>query len=225
MTTFSQLIDDVATEMLRPDLRAAMGSWVNQTVREMHFKPGLNVPVGYDANRTEEAVTVTTDRTWLWPIPSSTRFQKLEAAYNKNLGAYSKVKTPQVSLQYSLEPDATLFHYRSGDTYAFQGVTLNQEIWLAYKQFPRTLQYKIPANRQVRYDVDTDSYVLIAGGVPTQAQLDAETHWVLQRWTEEVKEGLRAKAYKRLGDELRMRVSFSAYETMREGVWLSEPSS
>lgn len=225
MTTFSQLIDEVATEMLRPDLRASMASYVNQTVREMHFKPGIQVPVDFDANRVEEEVTVTTDGTWLWPVPSSTRFQKLEAAWNKDLGIYSRLKSPRVSLEFSNEPDYKVYHYRSGETYAFQGVAIDQILWLAYLMFPRTLAYKASADRAVRYDYDTDTYVLVAGGVPTQAQMDAETNWMLQRWSETIKEGLRAKAYKRLGDEGRMRVSFSAFETMRAGVWISEPST
>jgi hypothetical protein len=226
MTTFSQLIDEVATEMLRPDLRTSMASYVNQTIREMHFKPGIQVPVDFDANRVEDEVTVTTDGTWLWPVPSSTRFQKLEAAWNKDLGIYSRLKSPRVSLEFSNEPDYKVYHYRSGETYAFQGVAIDQILWLAYLMFPRTLAYKAAVDRAVRYDYDTDTYVLVAGGgVPTQAQMDAETNWMLQRWSETIKEGLRAKAYKRLGDEGRMRVSFSAFETMRAGVWMSEPST
>jgi hypothetical protein len=91
--------------------------------------------------------------------------------------------------------------------------------------FVKTLAYKTANQRTIEYDKDTDTYSLVGGGTPTEEQLEVETHWLLQRHGECVKEGTRAKLYKRLADESRARMAFSAFESMRTGVTLNEPSS
>jgi hypothetical protein len=229
MTTFSQLVDDVKTELLRPDMTAMLASYANQTIRELHFRPGLNAPILYDANRYEEELAITTERTWLWTIPSSTRFQNVEAIFINDLGIYLQPKNPRIALEPSFQPFADRYWYRSGATIALQGVATGWTGLMSYHMFPRTLAYK-PASgagaRLIRFDPDTDSYVLIVGGgEPSEAQLELETHWLLQRWGDTVKEGVRAKAYKRLGDMDRTRISFSAFESMRSSVWNTEPAS
>lgn len=228
MTTFSQLVDDVVKELLRPDMRDTIATYTNQTIRDVHFRPNVNTAALFDANRYESEETVTADGTWLWSIPSSTRFQDIEAIFIKDLGVYVKRKNPRVALEQSFEPDANLYWYRSGPAIAVHGVAANQVAKLSYHMFPRTLGYKptIGANaRIIRFDEDTDSYVLIAGGAPTEEQLELETHWVLQRWADAVKEGVRAKIWKRLGDMERTRMAYSAFESMRTGIWNTEPSS
>jgi len=226
MTTFSQLVDDMILELVRPDLRGQMASWVNQTIREMHFKPGQNQPVAFHANRYERSDAVDSDNGWIWQLPSATRFQKLETLYSVVRGLYIPSKSPSISKDYSTEPWSDLYYYRSGPVISVAGVGSGDTLLSTFFMFPQNHAYKLPADRVVKYDVDTDSYVLIAGGgVPSETQMEIETDWILQRWTEVVKEGIRAKAWKRIGDGDRARMAFSAYENLRAGVWLSEPSA
>jgi hypothetical protein len=172
--------------------------------------------------------TITTEGTWLWTIPSSSRFQGLEALFIDELGIYVPPRNPRVALEASFEPNAGVYRYRSGPTIAVQGVAVGWTARISYHLYPRTFLYK-PASgtgaRQIVYDVDTESYTLVGGGVPTEEQLDLETHWLLDRWADTIKEGLRAKLWKRLGDMERTRIAFSAFESMRTAVWNSEPAS
>jgi hypothetical protein len=228
MTTFSRLVDDIVTELKRPDMRASIASYTNQTLREMHFRPNLNVPVLFDANRYEAELAITTELTWLWPIPSMTRFQDVEAIFHVDYGIYLERKNPRIALSPSFEPHASLYWYRSGNSITIHGVGVGQTALLSYHQFPRTLAYKPETGagaRLIHFDPDTDSYLLDDNTVPTEEQLELETNWLLQRWGDTVKEGVRAKTWKRLGDMERTRIAYSAFESMRTSVWNTEPSS
>lgn len=226
MTTFSRLVDDMVLELLRPDLLQTIATYANQTIRDIHFRPGSQSPVMYDANRYEETLTVANEGTWLWSLPSATRFIDVEAVYHNDYGIYIEKRGPKIALLSSFDPDAGIYWYRSGAQLAFFGVGSGQTMLMSYFMYPRTLGYKPSSSRVVTYDIDLDAYVLIAGGgTPSAAELDAETHWVLQRHADTVKEGIRAKVWKRLGEIERTRLAFSAFESMRTAIWNSEPSS
>lgn len=42
------------------------------------------------------------------------------------------------------------------------------------------------------------------------------------RWQEVIEEGLRAKIYKRVGDDQRARTSYSLYQSLRKGLVMAE---
>ena len=228
MTTFSQLCDDISNELVRPDMlkNGSIQAYVQQTIREVHFKPGDNRPTLFTSNRYEAELAVNTDGSWLWVLPSVTRFQELESLYSRNNGLYIEPKSPRISLAYSNEPYADLFYYRSGSTYVIAGVNSGDTLLTSYFMFPQYHGYKASADRLIRYDVDTDSYVLIAGGgEPTEDQLAIETDWILQRWPDMIKEGVRAKLFKRLGDSDRARMAFSAFDNARGAMYLVDPAA
>lgn len=79
-------------------------------------------------------------------------------------------------------------------------------------EFPRYLAYQAPSLRDVEYDLASDSYT-VKPGAPVDA-MDKATNWLLQRHTEALAEGMRAKAYKRMDDE-RQRTHFAQYEAAR----------
>ena len=225
MTTFSQLVDDIALELLRPDLRSTIASYVNQTIRDVHFRAGVNSPILFKANRFEELLVATNDSPWLWTIPSVTRFQKLETAFNPELGILLEEKSPRVMKGYSVEPYAAYGYYRTGESYAFAGLSNGHTIYVDYFMFPQGCKYLASADRIVIYDFDTDSYERVGGGAPlSDSELAKETNWVLQRWEHVVKEGARAKIWKRLGDDARTRTAYSAFEAARTGLWNTEPA-
>lgn len=225
MTTYSQLVDDIVKELVRPDMKVAVASYTNQTIRELHFKPNQNSPIQYDANREEDVLAIDTDTSWSWPLPSATRLQSIESVYLDDLGIYVPERNPRIALRPSYEPFAEVYRYRSGPVLVLSGVSAGWTGKVSYFMFVRSLGYLPVANRVIVYNAATDTYVLVAGGTPTQEQLDTETNWMLQRWPETVKEGVRAKVWKRIGDVDRSRLAYSSFESSRESVWNSEPSS
>jgi hypothetical protein len=226
MTTFSQVVDDMVLELLRPDLRASITTYVNQTVREVHFKPNIAAPILFDANRVEDVLNINTDSPWLWDLPSATRFMDIEALYINELARYADRKNPRLAKEASFEPFADIFWYRSGTQIAVSGVSNGQTANISYFMFPQIHAYQLAGvTRIVLYDPVLDTYTLNPSGVPNQVQMDAATNWVIQRWPDVIREGVRAKVWKRIGDEGRARMAYSAYESFRNGLWLAEPAS
>lgn len=228
-TTFSALIDSIIVELVRPDQIDNCVSWLNQTIRECHFRPTSNQQVFYDENRTETETLVASANPFLWPIPSVTRFQMMEAVYSNNVGIYIPAKNPRIALREATGPYDSYFYYRTGAQYAVAGVAVDDTIQMSYFQYPRMLAYRANvADRHCTFDPDSDMYYDITSGSPvasTDVQLEVETNWLLQRWDTVLAEGLRAKAYKRLGDDLRTRLSYSAFQTGLTNIFQSEPSS
>jgi hypothetical protein len=121
MTTFSQLVDEMVIETRRPDLLSEIATYLNQTIREVHFEPSRGNVVFFNENRKEYEVSVTTavsGQTWDTPNPST--FQGMEAVQFPNACAgrleYAKERRPGPGLL--SEP---FFYYRAGMTYVFGG--------------------------------------------------------------------------------------------------------
>lgn len=235
MTTFSQLIDEMVQELLRPDLRATIVAYANQTIREVHSQRRSSEPILFASNREEiewvvpvgmggDAAPAT------WAIPSIARFQRLEAAYAIGRSAYFLEKKPARIHGDFPDPDNRYYWYRSGPVIAFGDRRLTslegERFQLSYFLFPRLLKYYPPSERPAVYDVETESFTYLAGIDTPEAQADAEeksTNWVLLRWGEAVvKQGIRAKVYVRLGDDARSKTTYSLYESMREQMNASE---
>lgn len=220
MTTFSQIIDDLRVEMTRPDLTESMRAYANQTVRQLHFSPGAReMPLLLGSNRVEDQIDVESSP-HLWTVPSVARFQLLEAAWAPARNTYLVERDPTVSRDRGINNFASRdYWYRTGSQIAFSGVVVGEKLDLSYFEYPRSLRYYLPANRPViwnyeneefefhqDYDIDDDTRAIA---------LSLCTHWVLQRWEEAVKQGVRAKVYSRLGEESRAKIAYSAFETER----------
>lgn len=227
MTTYSQLVDDLVAETVRPDKLESIARYVNQTMRELHFRPQTNAPIHYDANRFEDEVIVSAQTPYLWPIPSITRFQGIECIFVEEYGLYVPMRVPSMTRGYtaSQRPFPDLYYYRTGASIAISGVTQGNTLKFAWHEFVRNFPYKPVADRIVIFDPQDEVFELAGGGVPTQEQIESETNWMLYRWPETVAEGTRAKTYKSIGDEVRARMSFSSFESMRSSLWNSEPAS
>ncbi len=218
MTTFSQLVDKMTMELLRPDLKESVASYVNQTVREIHFIPGTQSPAFFEANRKEDLAVVNSDGSYFWPIPVPATFQNLEAIYNTTLGCYHVKKSPSVMYRETDQPGMNRTFYRSGSTVAISGVGAGQNLLISWFEYVRSLRYQPAGSRTVTYDEDAMTY---SG---TEAEQELATHWLLNRWPMVIEEGVRAKVWKRLGDDVRGRTAYSAFESMRRSLWEAEPS-
>lgn len=228
MTTHSQLVDSILQETLRPDMVAAASAYLNQTIREMHFDPARNNALVLMENYREVQVTATTESQFMWEYPNPGLFQALIAVrydcvvdadncavYAKHLGPSRRMEREDHVVQ------------QAGGRLAFKGYGgYGAPITIAYSEYPPSLVYQPVESRLVTINnFGQPAYV----GTPTEQQqqqyLKEATNWILMRWADVVAEGVKAKLYKRLGDETRQRTSYSLYSQLRQGFISSEEAN
>lgn len=226
MTTFSQLVDEAVAESKRPDLLTEIAAYLNQTIREVHMRPDLNVPLTYRENFKEAQVTAVSASSESWDIPNPATFQRfagirypgLYGRDGKQLWASEKTPGP------GLDPDAP-YYYRIGSSIVFANYGgVGSKIDLGWYEFPGRLKYFSLATRPAQYD-DTIGWTYAPAVTTPEGQAAARlatANWVLLRWHDVLAEGLRAKIYKRVSDEVRQRTSYSMYQQLRQGLWVSE---
>jgi hypothetical protein len=237
MTTFSQLVDEMVVETRRPDLRAEIATYLNQTIREVHFEPSRGNVVHYPANRKEDQITASVDSGQIWDIPNPMTFQTIEAVefpslyLGTNGYAHEVTPGPRIRTQPSI-------YYRSGASFVFGGAVgyggVGGKINISWFEYPPALKYKDATHREAQFDVESGwTYYDLTGVGGLDYTQDANkplallrvTNWVLQRWADVLREGLRAKVYKRLSDQLRATTSYSLYAQLRQGIFTSEAAS
>lgn len=221
MTTFSQLVDRVAKEIVRPDMLEKLPGYLNQTIREIFEHAETARPVFFDDARNEERVVIDTlsdlSSSFVWPLPRAARFQMLESAYYEAHRVYAQKGNPKNSLATNdFSVNSKYFWYRVGASLVFaQPGNIGNGIRLSWFEFPRALAYQNASARLVVYDQTTDTYA-IQPGAPADA-MELSTNWLLERHAETLAEGMRAKAYKRMNDD-RQRTHYSQYQSSRLAV-------
>ena len=225
-TTFSQMIDSAIQELRRPDLLTDATSYLNQTLREVHFEPSKGNTALYRDNRQETQVTATSDTGFSWGVPNPPVFQGLAAVrYDSCVDIDGKPKwaiemNPGRGMNSRLE-----YWYRNGPIVFFAGYGgVNATISLAWYEYVKSLKYYPVASRPASYDEDT-GWTYAPGIISPDDQLAAQakvTNWLLMRWDQVIWEGLRAKIFKRVSDDIRSRTTYSLYSTLRQGLFSSE---
>lgn len=230
MTTFSQFVDEMVGETKRFDLAQEIQAYVNQTVREVHFRSDTGSVLYFRENLQELQLTATSDESFGWDIPNPAIFQGIVGVlyadqYDCNNPSTRGVWADEVTPGRNMQQKKFSF-YRSGSGYAFSGYGhTGSRIKLAYYQYPPRLKYYTVANRPASWDD--------AAGWTYHADYDTDdetkataralvTNWLLLRWHDVMSEGVRAKIYKRVSDEIRGRTAYSLYSTLRQGLWTSE---
>lgn len=234
MTTFSQLVDELVAETKRPDLRTEIATYLNQTIREVHFEPSRGNVVHFGENRKEAQIFAALETGEIWDIPNPALFQSVEAVRFASWGLgrteYAEEATPGPML--AAKP---FFWYRSGPSLVFGGTQgyggIGGIIQLSYFEYPRSLKYKLAAEREATYDSEEGwtYYTVDAIDYGSTDELmetarERVTNWLIMRWADILREGLRAKVYKRLSDDVRQRTSYSMFQQLRQGLYTSEVS-
>jgi hypothetical protein len=66
MFTFSQMVDDIVSEVKRPDLTSEIARYVNQTIRECHFSTDRQAAVFFSDNFNEVLLTADVEEGFSW---------------------------------------------------------------------------------------------------------------------------------------------------------------
>jgi hypothetical protein len=216
MFTASQIIDSMAVELVRLDLRAngVLIGYLNQTVRELHSHPKEGMPILYESNLVEEQFTVTALPA-VWPIPSIARFQDVAAIQNEDNGVTFSRRKPK----YISERGPDSYWYRTGGYIALSSTTLgvDSKINLAYYMYAPRFTYYTAAVRPAYFNADTNAWVYLTAVTDEEkeAARNSVSHWMLERWAEVVQEGIRSKVWRRLGETERAKLAYSAYQSAR----------
>ena len=226
MTTFSQLVDSVVAETKRPDLVSEVATYLNQTIREVHFSADRNAALLFHDNFRELLLVATSEAGFTWEIPNPGLFQAMQVV--KYLSVYSRLGDDiyaRGTVPGRHLADLEYYYYRVGGSFVFSGYGgANSQIAIGYYEFPRSLKYKSPAARAASYDPE-DGWTYGEGINTPELEEGARlfsTNWLLLRWSDVLMEGVRAKVYKRLSDTERARTSYSLFGSLRQGLWTSE---
>lgn len=228
MRTLSQMVDEIAAETRRPDLVTDIVRYVNQTIREVHFSPDRRAAQLFRSNFNEAELTTVTDSSYVWEIPNPATFQVLSAVKYPQVfdqagnGLWVKEARPGVR-----QHDFTAYWYRVGESIVFTGYgDGGNKILVGFFAYPKSLKYVAdPAERPAQYD-DEDGWTYHADydvdATTRETARNLTSNWLLLRWADVISEGVRAKVFKRVSDDARAKLAYSAYESMRQGLWTAE---
>lgn len=230
MTTFSQLVDEIAIQLQRPDRIAFIASQLNLTLREVFFTD-RNTPAYYHAARVEEQITSAVDSQLVWTPANPQIFQAIETMRFDDVfeidgrPIYATAVNPG-----RIVNDLIHFYYQTGDSIAISGFGgIGSKVSISYFQYvPALKYYPDDVNRPASYDIETGwSYPAGTTGNPVlEAAARLKTsNWLLLKWGETIAEGVRAKAFKHASDEARARVSFSLFQNLRATLYRAETVS
>lgn len=226
MTTFSQMVDSLVAESLRPEQKANIPGWINQTIRELHTDDN-GMAVGLSGNLVEELLTAVGDEGYVFDLPKPHRFQKIESVWYDGAQIYARERTPSSAYLGAEEINGSKYFYRTGNGIAFNDYGGNGAgIRLAYYQYPRKLTYYAAPLRPCAWSDQFEAFAYLPTYDNTEDErLNAQdlcTNWILQRYEELVLQGSRQKLYARLADDTRSKTSYSMYKGARPGFFSAE---
>lgn len=221
MTTFSQLVDEICQETLRPDLVENVCSNILSTILELHSDSNSGEALGFADNLYEAAVVPPDGSdTFQWPIPYPNLFHFVEAVWLDGMQKYADQRVPStMSLNPQIAADYAAW-YRSGSYLCIEG-HLGDTVRIAIYQRPRGLIYYEPAQRPCMWNEQTQEYTYLPSYDVNEATRETArllcVNWMLERYDMMLKVGARAKMYSRLGDTEKSRVDYSQYNGLRPG--------
>lgn len=215
MTTFSQLVDELTKELVRPDLKSLIASSINQTIREAHTGDKGQRYL-FSSNRVESLLTVPdgSQGVYNWLIPNARLWQKLDSIYYTRTGVYPIEGGPKRVHDFNAN---CAVWYRSGDYICMKGYGSDgDEIQVSLFYYPAALKYHDSNTALATFDLE-DGWKYAASVDPsTYDSIQAlYSNWILMRWTDYVREGCRTKIFRRLGDQVRGTMSYSAWQDGR----------
>jgi predicted secreted protein len=221
------MVDELVAEVRRPDMLTDTLRYLNQTVREAHFSTDRKAAILYRSNFAELQLTANVATGFSWNVTNPATFQGMSGVqYPETFDSDGYAVWPAEVMPGRHLRGKDHYYYRVGDTFVFSGYNgIGSLINLGFHQFPPSLKYYAIADRPATYDVE-DGWSYHASYNSTDELKETArglvTNWLIHRWADVISEGLRAKIYKRISDTERARLCYSAYESLRQGLWTSE---
>lgn len=232
MTTFSQIIDEIAKELVRPDIINMLPGFLNQVMRESHTHAQNKLPVLFDDNRQELEIIIDSvqgNGSFLWAVPNLSLLQRIETVYYVGPRQYAHPRDPTTAMRPVTSNLSDLFYYyRSGPAIAMFGAgRTGNKILVSWFQYLKSLPYYKPGDtRPLTFNLESYTYSQPDSATESlAAAMEKSTNWMIQRHSEMLKSGLRAKAYTRMDDLNRARSNYSVYMTSLESMQESEASN
>lgn len=226
MFTFSQMVDEMVSEVKRPDLTSEIARYVNQTIRECHFSTDRQAAIFFKENFKEAQITATAESGQVWEVPNPTTFQKMAGVkYPTQFDSNGDPVWAEETVPGRHLNRLDNYFYQVGGSFVFSGYGgVGATISLAYFGFPSSLKYKAVAARPATYDEESGwSY---HPDITTDEDRESArlvcSNWLLLRWSTVISEGVRAKTFKRVSDTERARNCYSLYGQLRQGLITSE---
>lgn len=229
MSTHSQLVDDLVAELMRPDLRAAFSNYLNQTIRDLHYTVGEQgaqpIPVGFVGNLGEDFLTANAETGFSYTLENPHRFQMLECVYYAMFRKYATERKPSSIRAFDGMVDGSEFgYYRSGNQVFFDNYGgTNAQIAIAWFDHIQRQSYYAAGQRPCTWNQDTESYTYhTVGSTDYNSTPELQerarflcTNWMLERWYDTLLQGVRAKIWARLADDVRSKTAYSLFQAMR----------
>jgi len=225
MTTFSQLVDELVLETRMANMTREIASYLNQTIREVHFDPQTNAILYFRDNYREEQIIADSESGSSWTVPRPELLQDVSLVRYDSVIIDGEMTYAEEYTTRMGRNRPCYSYMRAGSKVFFSSYGgLNARISLAYFEYPPPLTYMARNQRPCEYDLFGFNYAeeyATTEEAQTQAQLVC-TNWLLMRWRTVIEEGLRAKIYKRLSDDARSRTCYSQFQALRRGLMTAE---
>lgn len=223
-------MDAITSESKRLDLITEIARYLNQTIREVHFDPDSGKVHLFAPNLNESQITATVESGQTWSPADARNFQVEMAVRfdnrfdNDGNPIYARRLVPGPRMNRELYA-----YYRVGDTLVFGGQKgyggIGSKISIAYFLYPAAMKYFPVATRPASWDeIDGWTYLPVydIDDTTRETARNLVSNWITDRWQPILEEGLRAKVYKRLSDDVRQRTCYSLYTQLRNGLVSSE---
>lgn len=204
---FSELVDTAVSRSGRPDKRADVIAFINQTVREMVAKH-------YFAKNLVEDTVVASADPFIFQRPI--RLQRFRTVQYAN-GTFPPFIQPGRKMA-----DFDEYYYAAASYFVFKGAVFagslsgSGNVNVAYYQFPKHLSYYGLGLRPATYDFDLEVWTYLPAfdvDEDTREQArDLVSNWLLRDWYDLVTEGTLAKIFKVVDDSNRASTHFSFFE-------------
>lgn len=226
MTTYSQLIDSMVAETKRPDMLVEIESYLAQTIRECQMDPESNAAVLLRENYQEAQVVAAAATGFSWSIPRPGLFQAMDKVRYDNVWVDGRQQYARQLMPGPRMADSDYVYQYSAGTVVFKGYGgLNAVISLSWYEYTPGHKYYASAAAPATWDDESgwtyhEDYDVDDATRATARRLVSD--WLTLRWATVLREGLRAKVYKRLSDDNRARLCYSLYQSLRRGLITSE---
>ena len=217
---FSELVDEVCVMIGRSNARTKQNviKYARLTMRECQM-------LDYFHNDLVENTITASAEPHSWDKPDNLR----ELRTVRYSARYDDGRWPKLIRPGKVQNDEDFYYYAGTNYYVFAGVSIGNNIDLAYYlYFPYLKYYETASERPAVFDREAGTWTYhatydVSDEKRTEAR-DLVSNWLLKDWAELIQEGVLAKTYKMLREDRMASTSFSLYKSFQNALRTGETS-